>query len=85
MEEEGKREKRRLEAKINKDLFFSVNGCNQSRECDTREMERVVSRNEREGLRSAGRKEREREDDMLFRKLAGIMMHFNSMGALILL
>lgn len=39
-ESDGKRRKggrraRKLK-KINKDLFFSVNGCNQSGECDTR-------------------------------------------------
>lgn len=41
----GGRRARKLK-KINKDLFFSVNGCNQSRECDTRgggETEGVIS------------------------------------------
>ncbi len=82
--EEMKRERNSYGAKINKDLFFSVNGCNQSVECDTREMERVISKNERERLKRAGR-ERERGDGMLFRELAGIRIHFNSIGALILL
>lgn len=44
--EEGKRERKSSEEEINKDLFFGVNGCNQSGECDTGEMERVISRNE---------------------------------------
>lgn len=40
-------------------------------------------KNEQERLKRAGREER--GDDMLFRELAGIRMHFNSIGALILL
>lgn len=59
--EEGKREKRSSKEKINKDLFFSLNGCNQSGECGRREMQRVVSKNERERLKKSGRKERERD------------------------
>ena len=38
-----------------------------------------------EECKEKGEREREREEDMLFRKPAGITMHFTSMGALILL
>lgn len=56
MEEgEGERAEGKQEAMTNKDLFFNINGCNQSRECDTGEMKRVISRNERERLKTAER------------------------------